>query len=179
MEYKTSIAVIPTSFSYNLQGVEDHSNSTTTSATSPVPETHAEDESALWRALSHNGHTPGAPLSGEASQLLRKLITCRKLGMSITPAPSGKPPPPGYAEARREVECPNAKTAGRRKQSFPTKATVEDTGGRDVASPTNDMETEADYLPDFTGNNPWCNLQIVKTKVTSRFSERVYLRVRS
>lgn len=34
----------------------------------------------LWHAL--NGHNAPSPVTGE---LLRKLITCRKLGMSITP----------------------------------------------------------------------------------------------
>lgn len=68
--------------------MEEHSNSTTASATSPPHEDSPEGEGGmLWRALSQNGHSQNTPLTGEASQLLRKLITCRKLGMSITPAP--------------------------------------------------------------------------------------------
>ncbi|KAI4457207.1 hypothetical protein MML48_8g00002618 [Holotrichia oblita] len=71
-----------------LQGAEEHSNSTTESAPSPTPMSAGDEDRALWRALTHNGHSPSTPLSGEASQLLRKLITCKKLGMSITPAPA-------------------------------------------------------------------------------------------
>lgn len=143
------------------QGGEEHSNSTTTSATSPVPDVPQEEEGALWRALSQNGHLPSAPLSGEASQLLRKLITCRKLGMSITPAPPTRPPPT-YAESVAEV----SKTPGRRKQSFPTKAPpADDVVKHEGASPVREMEGDQEYVPDFTGNSPWCNLQIVKTKV--------------
>ncbi|XP_063903899.1 uncharacterized protein LOC135123301 isoform X2 [Zophobas morio] len=139
------------------QGAEEHSNSTTASATSPIPDNVPPEEDAnLWRALSHNGYNANMPLSGEASQLLRKLITCRKLGMSITPAPP-------FVHLDKRVHSPNEPlnmethpkpSTGRRKQSYPTKASVEDSSpGRDDGE---------DYIPDFTGNSPWCNLQIVK-----------------
>jgi hypothetical protein len=140
------------------QGVEEHSNSTTASATSPIPENiQPEEETSLWRALSHNGYNANVPLSGEASQLLRKLITCRKLGMSITPAPP-------FVHLDGRVNSPNEPlnmetnpkpASGRRKQSYPTKASIEDS-----RSPARD--DGEDYIPDFTGNSPWCNLQIVK-----------------
>lgn len=95
----------------------------------------------LWRAL--NGHaaagsTGPTPLAGD---LLRKLITCRKLGMSITTTsqPPQQPPliPPG--------------SGGRRKQSFPTRASLEDRG---AVSPCRDMAPV----------DEWCNnkSQIVK-----------------
>ncbi|RZC27658.1 GATA domain containing protein [Asbolus verrucosus] len=140
------------------QGVEEHSNSTTASATSPIPEnSQPEDESSLWRALSHNGYNTNVPLSGEASQLLRKLITCRKLGMSITPAPpfvhlDGRVNSPNEPV---KIEVNSKPPSGRRKQSYPTKASIED-----FRSPGRDESEE--YIPDFTGNSPWCNLQIVK-----------------
>ncbi|EFA09251.2 GATAd [Tribolium castaneum] len=139
------------------QGVEEHSNSTTASATSPVPDNVQPDEEAsLWRALSHNGYNPNVPLSGEASQLLRKLITCRKLGMSITPAPpfvlDGRVSSPSEP---LNMETNPKPSTGRRKQSYPTKASIEDS-----RSPARD--DGEDYIPDFTGNSPWCNLQIVK-----------------
>lgn len=109
--------------------MEEHSNSTTASATSPIPDNvQPEEEASLWRALSHNGYNPNIPLSGEASQLLRKLITCRKLGMSITPAP-----PFVHLDNRMNsqneplnMETNPKPSTGRRKQSYPTKASMED-----------------------------------------------------
>lgn len=147
------------------QGAEDHSNSTTESAPSPTPVAHGEDDRALWRALTHNGHSPSTPLSGEASQLLRKLITCKKLGMSITPAPANhpmsRPEMLGLNDAGRcGVDANLTKSSCRRKQSFPTKAAKEEPVDRSD-SPCQDVEGE-DYLPDFTGNSPWCNIQMCK-----------------
>lgn len=87
--------------------------------------------------------------------------------MSITPAPPSRPPP-GYTESMMGSGCEILKTPGRRKQSFPTKTPpVEDTGKHDSAIPevVGDLETDHEYVPDFTGNSPWCNLQIVKAKV--------------
>ncbi|KAK4874934.1 hypothetical protein RN001_014294 [Aquatica leii] len=159
------------------QGIEEHSNSTTASATSPTPDQQNAEERQLWKALSQNGHTQGPSLTGEASQLLRKLITCRKLGMSITPAPSNIST--SYSEHRshfpRDMTMSEVaiSKSGRRKQSFPTKASLDETTTRDV-SPCRDTE-EMDYLPDFTGNNPWCNLQIVKTKGGAGMARRVDL----
>lgn len=168
--------------------MDEQSDSSTRSANSPTADNQNEEERQLWNALSHNGHTQGPALTGEASQLLRKLITCRKLGMSITPAPPNMPTPytdhrANFAKEMAMVSLPListhflidnndmfkaeiglTKTSGRRKQNYPSKAKVEEASTRDM-SPCGDGEVDMDYLPDFTGNNPWCNLQIVKTKV--------------
>lgn len=155
----------------------------------------AGDDENLWRALSHNGHTGGA-LYGEASQLLRKLISCRKLGMSITPtsAPSNTPAGTvsvsssrsgnGSGSTHRRTSTSAATSSskssgGRRKQSFPTKMETEEvsssagtgpptsTGSDSTATPVSPYRGDAadmdpDYMPDFTGNSPWCTMQIVK-----------------
>ncbi|GJQ82222.1 GATAd [Trypoxylus dichotomus] len=154
------------------QGAEDHSNSTTESAPSPTPMTPGDDDRALWRALTHNGHSPSTPLSGEASQLLRKLITCKKLGMSITPAPANHPVGrPGDQTmsltdvSRSGMDANLTKSSCRRKQSFPTKAAKEEPIDRSD-SPCQEVEGE-DYLPDFTGNSPWCNIQMCKNSKTN------------
>ncbi|CAH0564092.1 unnamed protein product [Brassicogethes aeneus] len=150
------------------QATEDHSNSTTHSAISPLPEiSHPPEEDAnLWNALSQNGYNPQMPLSNEATHLLRKLITCRKLGMSITSiTPSSGPHILNYSlfQEKNHPDQPLNmevnKTSARRKQSFPSKAAVETENQR--------METDAkddgdEYIPDFTGSNPWCNVQVVK-----------------
>lgn len=94
--------------------------------------------------------------------------------MSITPAPPNRPSSL-YTDGMMEL----SKTPGRRKQSFPTKTQpVEDRGGKNQqhqhqhqqqgeTSPVRgDGEADNDYVPDFTGNSPWCNLQIVKAKVS-------------
>lgn len=69
--------------------------------------------------------------------------------MSITPAPP----------------CPAADpkpSAGRRKQNNPTKASlIDDNTATSISPPQNEDPTD-EYIPDFTGNSPWCNLQIVK-----------------
>lgn len=127
-----------------------------------------DEDRALWRALTHNGHSPSTPLSGEASQLLRKLITCKKLGMSITPAPANHPIGRPAADqviglsdvSRSSMDAGLTKSSCRRKQSFPTKAAKEEQMDRSD-SPCQDVEGE-DYLPDFTGNSPWCNIQMCK-----------------
>ncbi|KAJ8916129.1 hypothetical protein NQ315_004496 [Exocentrus adspersus] len=150
------------------QATEDHSNSTTQSGTSPPPETGIRDnesESSLWRALSHNGYNPSTPLSGEASQLLRKLITCRRLGMSITPTPPHVLNYTLFQDQQRSLPTQGInleKSSARRKQSFPTKASVQT-----EASPMEQERDEEDYIPDFTGNNPWCNLVKGEGKVVT------------
>lgn len=157
------------------QGNED--DSTTASATSPTPmsEAHSEEDQNIWKALSQNGHGPPPGMSGEASQLLRKLITCRKLGMSITPAPAvNSSPKPPYEEDRvsltsieeqRDAGGNYLKTSSaRRKQSFPTKATKEPKEDNNDGDAYRYLDCESGYLPDFTGNSPWCNLQLVKSK---------------
>lgn len=115
--------------------MEEHSNSTTTSATSPVPEAPDELDS-LWKTLYQNRSMPDAPLSSEATTILRKLITCRKLGMSITPAPPTLQTTNHKYEERNTVSITNENSgmeeiitkssSGRRKQSFPTKAPPEE-----------------------------------------------------
>ncbi|XP_018566390.1 uncharacterized protein LOC108907268 isoform X2 [Anoplophora glabripennis] len=155
------------------QATEEHSNSTTRSGTSPVPETGRENEpdSSLWRALSQNGYNPSTPLSGEASQLLRKLITCRRLGMSITPAPPHVLNYTLFQDQQRAMQAQGVnmeKSSARRKQSFPTKASVQV-----EATPMEQEKEEEDYIPDFTGNNPWCN--IVKGKGGPGMARRVDL----
>ncbi|VEN64109.1 unnamed protein product [Callosobruchus maculatus] len=180
------------------QATEDHSNSTTSSEVSPISEQtqhqnvnngKSEMDASLWQAISQNGYHPNTPLSGEASQLLRKLITCRKFGMSITPAPT----PTVLNYSLYSSQSPNAegekmddrpameKTSARRKQSFPTKANVKTDegvgggggggGGAIVGGET--QKEEEDYIPDFTGNSPWCNL--VKGKGGAGLARRVDL----
>ncbi|KAK9729424.1 GATA zinc finger [Popillia japonica] len=164
------------------QGAEEHSNSTTESAPSPTPMSAGDEDRALWRALTHNGHSPSTPLSGEASQLLRKLITCKKLGMSITPAPANHPIGRPAADqviglsdvSRSSMDAGLTKSSCRRKQSFPTKAAKEEQMDRSD-SPCQDVEGE-DYLPDFTGNSPWCNIQMCKnSKSNPGLARRVNL----
>lgn len=100
----------------------------------------------LWRAL--NGHTAGSGTAGPlAGDLLRKLITCRKLGMSITTTnqqqsqfPTGGPTGPPISQ------CPVGGGGGRRKQSFPTRASVEERG---VVSPCRDLAPV----------DEWCNMK--------------------
>lgn len=154
------------------RGIEEQSDSTTASATSPQPE-----EDAILRVISQNGHSGASGLSGEASQLLRKLITCRSLGMSITPAPP-KRPKLTEEDGRDRVIFNNydpqdgtsgKSSSARRKQSFPTKATTEEQHSQsEIDSFKYGNEGECGFLPDFTGQNPWCNLQIVKGSKNSQ-----------
>ncbi|XP_044758561.1 GATA-binding factor 6-B isoform X2 [Coccinella septempunctata] len=147
------------------QAPEDTSNSTTHSAPSPHPsDTHKqEDNRNLWCALSQNGYNPSLPLTGEASQLLKKLITCRKLGMSITPSPShyvsatidGRGNMTVMKDGSQSEQ--SMKTSGRRKQSYPTKANVEENKFV-TSSPSEDTEE----FMDFSSANSWCSLSIVK-----------------
>lgn len=98
----------------------------------------------LWRAL--NGHTPTNTPGPLAGDLLRKLITCRKLGMSITttnqqqysPGTTGSPPGQCHVAAGG---------GGRRKQSFPTRASIEERG---VVSPCRDLAPV----------DEWCNIKV-------------------
>lgn len=84
--------------------------------------------------------------------------------MSITPAPPNRPPP-GYTESMMGQGCEVLKTPGRRKQSFPTKTPLAEDVTKHEGS-MGEMEGDQEYVPDFTGNSPWCNLQIVKAKVS-------------
>ena len=144
------------------------------------------------------GHHAGNVRGGEASNLLRTLISCRKLGInpgdnrvaaigtslqhslksrsklysavqgsSLTaPETTGETAVLGnrtnllsaeqVSTAFNFVKTPVGALkadASRRKQSCPVKADA-------TVAPF--VRTEG-YLPDFTGNNPWCNISAVKT----------------
>ncbi|XP_019881580.1 uncharacterized protein LOC109609350 isoform X3 [Aethina tumida] len=147
------------------QAPEEHSNSTTNSASSPLPEHPQipEDDTTLWNTLSQNGYNPQMPLSNEATQLLRKLITCRKLGMSITSITPSQPHILNYSmfqDNHKQDDQPlnmEMKSSARRKQSFPTKAAVEI---EQTKMETDSKDEPEEYLPDFTGGNAWCSLQM-------------------
>ncbi|XP_060522369.1 uncharacterized protein LOC132699587 [Cylas formicarius] len=158
------------------QATDDHnSNSTTHSAPSPVYENSSGDlpNAAEWRHTLHcqnNGLSNSnevADLSGDASQLLRKLITCRKLGMSVTSTSEGGASPHvlNYSlfQSRMPVSSLHGglgisekeKSSGRRKQSYPTKAN----NGQEAGEKNKDDDYGGGGgNPDFTGNNPWCNV---------------------
>lgn len=97
--------------------------------------------------------------------------------MSITPAPAnhpfgggGRPDSVSIMEGHRSSMDGNMiKSSCRRKQSFPTKTTKEEAMDRSD-SPCQDVETD-DYLPDFTGNNPWCNIQMCKNNKVSKIDK--------
>ncbi|CAG9773728.1 unnamed protein product [Ceutorhynchus assimilis] len=162
------------------QATEDFNSSSTASA-SPPPTDRITDWPNIYNS---NGFGAGMPtLSGEASQLLRKLITCRKLGMTITPSnPNGfnyclypgKSPPSGQSGVEKE------KSSGRRKQSYPTKANnVEEAESNDDGEKdkmrSNLPEEYSDNMPDFTGGQPWINLteKQFKTNAQGGASKRV------
>lgn len=155
---------------------------------------------------------------GEASNLLRTLISCRKININPTETTSShisslqhslksrsklylnmdSPSPVGSTVS--EIDSPHSIVLGnrtnlpvaedtvsplsmvvksvdrmrvgsipsvssvkqdsnRRKQSFPSKADA--SSGRQ--SPVGSQVSGETYLPDFTGNNPWCNLSAVKS----------------
>ncbi|XP_050308340.1 LOW QUALITY PROTEIN: uncharacterized protein LOC126744826 [Anthonomus grandis grandis] len=156
------------------QAAEDL-NSNSTNSTSPTP----SDWTNMYNTT--NGFNADMPnLSGEASQLLRKIIMCRKLGMTITPASpkvlnyslfQGQPPP-----AHNNVN-PLEKSSGRRKQSYPTKANnVEEAESIDDDRETcphrtrqqHSEEESVDSSPDFTGTQPWINIAGRQCKVLDR-----------
>lgn len=130
--------------------MEEHSNSTTASATSPIPE-NSDDLDSLWKTLYQNRSMAEAPLSSEATTILRKLITCRKLGMSITPAPPSIQSNNKYEE-KHSVSITNENsgnfeeiitknTGGRRKQSFPTKAGATEEQPHELINAYGNLET--------------------------------------
>jgi len=177
-----------------------------------------------WRAdvrfSSDECHNVGNRPVGQASNLLRTLISCRKLGITPTEAAAnnravpvgislqhslksrsklysanqGSPVPETNVESHSAAvlgnrtnlpsaeEMPSAFTlamksmekaaranmtvvavskqdSNRRKQSCPSKADASAIR-RSPVSPYVHGET---YLPDFTGNSPWCNISAVKT----------------
>lgn len=95
---------------------------------------------------------------GQATQILRKLITCRKLGMTITPSNpkvfnyslfEGHSPPMQGNSGLTDKE----KTSARRKQSYPTKA--------NVAEEVNSSLTQLKFmLAHFFGDCRWMQLMI-------------------
>ncbi|XP_066140170.1 uncharacterized protein [Euwallacea fornicatus] len=158
------------------QATEDMNSSSTASA-SPPP----SDRMVDWPNLYHstNGFNSAMPaLSGEASQLLRKLITCRKLGMTITPSSpkvlnyalyQGKPPP---NSPNNSAFTEKERSSGRRKQSYPTKANnIEemDSSEDHGAEQGRNLQTEegSDSLPDFTGSAPWITISGKQFKVSN------------
>lgn len=93
--------------------------------------------------------------------------------MSITPSPSLSPSQyisatidgRGNMTVMKDGHSEQSlKTSGRRKQSFPTKANVEES--KFVPSPP--VEEHDEYM-DFSGANSWCNLSIVKGGKVSDF----------
>lgn len=158
-----------------FQANDDNSNSSTQSEGSPTPELEQRDnenKSSLWHALRQNGYTPPGNLSGEASHLLKKLISCRKLGMSITPTPphvlnytlfQDQQKPPTATSPNLSIE----KSSGRRKQSFPTKANVSVEGSTTTQEKPEQVEEESPM--DFTGNSPWCSY--LKSKVSKHSNQ--------
>ncbi|XP_069692378.1 uncharacterized protein [Periplaneta americana] len=183
----------------------------------------AEGDPADWRADNRSRSSEcleviNRPAGGEASNLLRTLISCRKLGITpseaaanncVTPIgsslqhslknrsklysaiqgsslipeatleshsgavlgnrtnlPSAEEIPSAFTLAMKSMEksaranmavgTPNKQDGNRRKQSFPLKAA-------DTSSPVTPYVRGETYLPDFTGNNPWCNISAVKT----------------
>lgn len=147
---------------------EDDSDSTESNPPSPKQYHHRTHSSynnnpknsspELWRALSGGGivvgggDTSSKSISppenlGEAGQLLRRLIACRNLGMTITPAPTDATNNDSKFHSnlnsngdsigiKSEKDTPNTLnlsikrelkgSSARRKQYFPTKAPTED-----------------------------------------------------
>jgi hypothetical protein len=70
------------------------------------------------------------------------------------------------ARANMALGAVNKQDNNRRKQSCPSKADASAIR-RSPVSPYVPGET---YLPDFTGNSPWCNISAVKTGRVSHFS---------
>ena len=181
----------------------------------------------VFRFSSDECHNVGNRPVGEASNLLRTLISCRKLGITPTEAAAnnravpvgislqhslksrsklysanqGSPVPETNVESHSAAvlgnrtnlpsaeEMPSAFTlamksmekaaranmtvvavskqdSNRRKQSCPSKADASAIR-RSPVSPYVHGET---YLPDFTGNSPWCNISAVKTGRVSHVS---------
>ncbi|XP_041978649.1 uncharacterized protein LOC121732758 isoform X3 [Aricia agestis] len=89
------------------------------------PHENENDKESLWQALhKQNGR------GGEATQLLRRLINSKHLGMTVSPlrAPAPPPPPNGlmpngdWTHTRAALASANAGGTARRKQSCPARA---------------------------------------------------------
>lgn len=109
--------------------------------------------------------------------MLKKLISCRKIGMSITPTP---PRVLNYTLFQDQQNSPLTnspnmsmeKSSARRKQSFPTKANVSVEGSAASQEKTPEKpEGEEESVMDFTGNSPWCSY--IKSKVSNKNVEDV------
>lgn len=94
--------------------------------------------------------------------------------MSITPSPPHVLNYTMFQDQQRLAQTHSPilieKSSARRKQSYPTKASVElkdAKDGRVEGIGANQEKEEDDSGLDFSGNNPWCNL--VKGKVYFHF----------
>jgi len=112
---------------------------------SPVPETNVESHSAA--VLGNRTNLPSAEEMPSAFTLAMK---------SMEKA----------ARANMAVVAVSKQDNNRRKQSCPSKADASAIR-RSPVSPYVHGET---YLPDFTGNSPWCNISAVKTGRVSHVS---------
>ncbi|XP_077294344.1 GATA zinc finger-domain containing protein GATAd isoform X2 [Arctopsyche grandis] len=89
----------------------------------PSPQLDVAERDSLWQALhQRNG------MAGEATQLLKRLINCKQLGMTVSPVSqtklSSRSSFNGYSSKgsmENAMRGSNSKT-GRRKQSFPSRA---------------------------------------------------------
>ncbi|PSN57201.1 hypothetical protein C0J52_01469 [Blattella germanica] len=156
-------------------------------------ESDHEEEAVMPRSEvqsnSMESHEIGSGRGGEASNLLRTLISCRKLG--ITPSDnrvtsigtslqhSLKSRSKLYSAIQGSSlapEIPSAAVLGNRtnlpasEEEVPPAFALSLAAKQDVNRRKQSCPAKADafvrgegYLPDFTGNNPWCNISAVKT----------------
>lgn len=111
--------------------LEEETQSTRSVQSSPQQGNEEAERDSLWQAL----HTQNG-CSGEATQLLRRLITSKRLGMTISPVTAnrntivndnGRSQIQNYEGGRKVSNTGrglllNNSNAGRRKQSFPSRA---------------------------------------------------------
>ncbi|KAJ9585351.1 hypothetical protein L9F63_002848 [Diploptera punctata] len=100
---------------------------------------------------------------GEASNLLRTLISCRKLGIN----PSDNRVAAIGTSLQHSLKSRTAESTGEtpvlgNRTNLPSSEQVS-TAYTFVKSPVGTLKADQGYLPDFTGNNPWCNISAVKT----------------
>ncbi|XP_019764087.1 uncharacterized protein LOC109540239 isoform X2 [Dendroctonus ponderosae] len=171
----------------------EDANSSSTTSTSPspldnfMPGSNNESHGDFTGYPSSNGFSENmSALSGQATQILRKLITCRKLGMTITPSNpkvlnyslfEGHSPPMQGNASLTDKE----KTSARRKQSYPTKANVsEEMDSVDDSDRPRQMyaeEDNSDHVPDFTGSAPWITISGKQFNVNSNSQAAISKRV--
>ncbi|CRL01260.1 CLUMA_CG014449, isoform A [Clunio marinus] len=118
-----------------------------------TPESNFSDEQAfesadqLWQALAQHSQLNGG---NEATQLLRKMINCRTLGIPFSPQlhlPSAIEQPMALLKGSQ-------KQTGRRKQTCPSRSGLQDLSGKKVggASP---LAAGSGDLGDTSGNHLW------------------------